>query len=69
VGFISRTDGIARFNKIISYLETADRFHGAWPHWINGNTGKVVPFGSNDDGADIVETSYMIHGLIALHNT
>jgi hypothetical protein len=65
-GFISRSDGITRFNKIISFLETADRFHGSWPHWMNGNTGKVVPFGVNDDGADIVETSYMIHGLIAL---
>jgi hypothetical protein len=65
-GFISRSDGITRFNKIVSFLETANRFHGAWPHWINGNTGIVVPFSTNDDGADIVETAYMIHGLIAL---
>lgn len=65
-GFISRTDGITRFNKIISFLETADRFHGVWPHWMNGNTGKVVPFASNDDGADIVETAYMVQGLITV---
>jgi hypothetical protein len=65
-GFISRANGIARFLKIVSFLETCDRFHGAWPHWINGSTGKVVPFGTNDDGADIVETSYMVHGLLAL---
>src|SRR5258706_9063252 len=65
-GFISRSDGITRFNKIVSFLETCNRFHGAWPHWINGATGKVVPFGTNDDGADLVETSYMIHGLLAL---
>ncbi len=65
-GFIPRSDGITRFNKIVSFLETCDRFHGAWPHWINGATGKVVPFGTNDDGADLVETSYMIHGLLAL---
>ncbi len=65
-GFISRSDGITRFNKIISFLETADRFHGAWPHWMNGNTGKVVLFGTNDNGADIVETSYMIQGLLTL---
>lgn len=31
-GFIPRADGIARFNKIVTFLETADRFHGAWPH-------------------------------------
>lgn len=65
-GFISRSDGITRFNKIISFLEKADRFHGAWPHWVNGATGKVVPFGAKDDGADIVETSYMIQGLLTL---
>ena len=65
-GFISRTSGMTLFNKIVSFLETADRFHGAWPHWINGNTGHVVPFSPNDDGADIVETSYMIHGLLTL---
>ncbi len=65
-GFIPRADGIARFNKIISFLEKADRFHGAWPHWMDGNTGKVIPFSNNDDGADLVETSYMVQGLITL---
>jgi len=65
-GFIPRTDGVTRFNKIVSFLETTNRFHGAWPHWMNGNTGKVEPFGVNDNGADLVETSFMIHGLIAL---
>jgi hypothetical protein len=65
-GFISRADGIARFNKIISYLEKADRFHGAWPHWINGASGKVVPFSANDDGADLVETAYMAQGMLTL---
>jgi len=33
---------------------------------MNGTTGKVVPFGVNDDGADIVETSYMIQGLLSV---
>jgi hypothetical protein len=65
-GFISRSNGIAHLRKIVSFLETADRFHGAWPHWIDGSTGKIVPFSANDNGADIVETSYMIQGLLAL---
>jgi hypothetical protein len=65
-GFIPRADGIARFTKIISFLETADRFHGAWPHWINGSTGKIIPFSTNDDGADLVETSYLAQGLITV---
>jgi hypothetical protein len=62
--FITRNEGVARLNKIISFLETADRFHGAWPHWINGSTGKVIPFSENDNGGDLVETAFMIQGLI-----
>lgn len=65
-GFISRSDGVARFKKIVTFLETADRFHGAWSHWVNGSTGKVVPFSANDDGADLVETAYMVQGLLTV---
>lgn len=65
-GFISRADGIGRLDKILSFLETCDRFHGAWPHWLNGSTGKTVPFSSTDNGGDLVETSYMIQGLLAM---
>lgn len=65
-GFISPAEGIERFKKIITFLEKADRFHGAWSHWIDDNTGKVVPFGKRDDGADIVETSFLIQGLLCV---
>ncbi len=65
-GFISRPAGIAQFDKIISFLETADRFHGAWPHWLSGTTGKIIPFNANDDGADLVETSFMVQGLLTV---
>jgi len=62
--FITREQGIARFEKILTFLETADRFHGVWPHWWNGETGKVKPFGKYDDGGDLVETSFMMQGLL-----
>ena len=65
-GFITRRQGLERFEKIVHFLETADRFHGAWPHWWNGETGKVRPFGRNDDGGDLVETSFMIQGLLCV---
>ncbi len=65
-GFISRSDGLARLDKILSFLETCDRFHGVWPHWINGATGKTQPFSSRDNGGDLVETSYMIQGLLTV---
>jgi len=65
-GFITRQEGIDRLETIVHFLESdADRFHGAWSHWLNGTTGSVIPFSSNDDGGDLVETSYMAMGLIA----
>jgi len=63
-GFITRSEGIIRLQKVLNFLQSADRFHGAWPHWMNGSTGKVVPFGTKDDGGDLVETAFMIQGLL-----
>ncbi len=64
-GFITRTEGLERIQKIVTFLTTkADRFHGAFPHWLNGTTGKVQPFSANDNGADLVETSFLLEGLI-----
>lgn len=63
--FITRAEGLARMQKIVSFLKnTAQTFHGAFPHWLNGSNGKVVPFSPKDDGADLVETSYLMAGLI-----
>jgi hypothetical protein len=65
-GFISRAECLMRLDKILSFLETCDRFHGVWPHWLNGVTGKTVPFSPTDNGGDIVETSYMLQGLLSM---
>lgn len=64
--YISRQEGVDQLSKILHFLETADRFKGAWPHWWNGETGKVKPFGRKDNGGDLVETSYMLQGLLCL---
>ncbi|MBE7178422.1 MAG: beta-glucosidase [Mucilaginibacter polytrichastri] len=64
--FITRQQGLKRFEKIVSFLEKADRFHGAYPHWINGETGKVKPFGQKDNGGDLVETSFLFQGLLCV---
>ena len=64
--FISRSQGVDRLNTIVDFLTTADRFHGAWPHWMNGNTGATIPFSANDNGADLVETAFMIQGLLTV---
>jgi len=64
-GFITREEGLTRFQRIVTFLQKADRFHGAWPHWLFGETGKVKPFSPKDNGADLVETSYLVQGLLA----
>ncbi len=64
--FITRQQGLRRLQKIIRFLETADRFHGAWPHWWYDGNGKVKPFGKKDNGGDLVETSYMIQALLCV---
>lgn len=68
-GFITREEGVQRLNTIVNFLQgRADRFHGVWPHWLNGSTGKTRPFSTNDDGGDLVETAFMIQGLITVRN-
>lgn len=66
--FITREAAVARMHKISDFLLNSDRFHGAFPHWYHGSTGKVQPFSADDDGGDIVETSFMAQGLIAARN-
>lgn len=64
--FITRAEGLARMQKIVGFLKnTAQKFHGAFPHWLNGTTGVVIPFSTKDDGADLVETSYLMAGLLS----
>jgi hypothetical protein len=65
-GFVTRNEAFARFSRIVEFLKKSDRFHGAWSHWIYGETGKVKPFSPKDNGADIVETAYLMQGLLAV---
>lgn len=67
-GYVTREEGLARMERIVSFLEKADRFHGAYPHWWYGDTGKVKPFGQKDNGGDLVETAFLIQGLLAYTN-
>lgn len=64
-GYITRDQGVERMLKILNFLKNnADKFHGAFSHWLNGSTGAVIPFGQYDDGGDIVETSFLIQGIL-----
>jgi exo beta-1,2-glucooligosaccharide sophorohydrolase (non-reducing end) len=65
-GFVPREQVVDRMLRITSFLAHADRYHGAWPHFLSGSTGKLLPyFGLYDDGADLVETSFLMQGLLA----
>ncbi len=64
--FITRQQGVQQVNKVVTFLEKADRFHGAWSHWVDGNTGKVIPFSAKDNGGDLVETSFLVQGLLTV---
>lgn len=63
---ITREQVVHRFQQIVAFLERADKFHGAFPHFLDGTTGKAEAFfGPRDNGADLVETSFLAQGLLA----
>ena len=62
--WVSR-DSASRFLlKMVTFLTRADSYHGVFPHWLNGATGKTIPFSRKDDGADLVESSFLFQGLL-----
>lgn len=64
-GFKTRAEVVTRLQTMVSFLRnTAQKFHGAFSHWMDGSTGAVIPFSPNDNGADLVETSFLIQGLL-----
>ncbi|HYL01412.1 MAG TPA: glucoamylase family protein [Steroidobacteraceae bacterium] len=65
-GFITRAQGVERLTKIVDFLEHAQRYHGAWSHYMDGGTGRTMAvFGMFDNGGDLVETSFLMEGLLA----
>ena len=64
--FITREQGLERRDKIVGFLEKAPRYHGAWSHFMDGTTGQTLPvFDMFDDGGDLVETAFLMEGLLA----
>jgi hypothetical protein len=66
-GFVTRQAAAERVQRILGFFERADRFHGAWPHFLNGGTGQTIPvFGQFDNGGDLVETAFLVEGLLTV---
>lgn len=63
-GWRPRQEILDRVERIIGFLEGADRFNGVFPHFLDGTTGRVIPFMKGDDGGDIVETAFLMTGLL-----
>ncbi|MDE3213149.1 MAG: beta-glucosidase, partial [Bacteroidota bacterium] len=63
-GWLGRDTVARRLLKMLRFLYKANSYHGVFPHWMNGATGKTIPFSRKDDGADLVETSYLFEGLL-----
>ena len=62
--WITRDSAVNHLLKLVRFLGKSDKYHGVFPHWLNGATGKTIPFSSKDDGGDLVETSYLFEGLL-----
>ena len=63
-GWISRDQAVDRLLTMVRFMLKADSYHGIFPHWLHGETGRTIPFSRKDDGADLVETSYLFQGLL-----
>ncbi|MCM4157210.1 glucoamylase family protein [Gramella sp. AN32] len=63
-GFISRADAVNRLEKILDFLESVPTYHGVYSHWYMGNTAQTRPFSTKDDGGDLVETAFLMEGLL-----
>lgn len=65
-GWIARDTAAKFLLKMVKWLGKADSYHGVFPHWYNGETGKTIPFSRKDDGADLVESSFLLQGLLCV---
>lgn len=63
-GWISAEEGYKRLEEITTFIEQADKFHGAMPHWWQANNKQAIPFGTMDDGADLQETALLMQGIL-----
>lgn len=63
-GWVKRDSAARLLLKMVNFLLKANAYHGVFPHWLDGATGKTIPFSRKDDGGDLVETSYLFQGLL-----
>jgi hypothetical protein len=63
-GFLSPKEVCDRIRRIVAFLGRCERYHGVFPHFLHGGSGATIPFSTKDDGGDLVETAFLIAGLL-----
>ena len=63
-GFLPRAQVLERIHTIVTFLSRAETYHGVFPHFLHGATGAAIEFSAKDDGGDLVETSFLMAGLL-----
>lgn len=63
-GWIDRAAALSRLHGMLDFLERVPRYHGMFSHFVDGRTGQTIPFRRKDDGADLVETTFLFQGFI-----
>jgi hypothetical protein len=63
-GWVTRDAALERLGRMLELLLRARCYHGTFPHFMNGRTGESIPFSRKDDAADLVETSFLVMGLL-----
>jgi hypothetical protein len=64
-GWIPRDAALDRLFRLTLFLLNGDHYHGVVPHFMNGSTGRTIRFSRKDDGGDLVETAFLVQGLLA----
>jgi hypothetical protein len=63
-GWVTRAEATERILAMLTLLSRATCYHGAFPHFMNGRSGATIPFTRKDDAGDLVETSFLMMGLL-----
>jgi hypothetical protein len=63
-GWIERDEALARIAQILGFLESSDSYRGSFPHYYNGSTGEEFTYWQGNAGGDIVETAFLMVGLL-----
>jgi hypothetical protein len=63
-GWVARAAALERLQHMLQFLGSAPSYHGVYSHFMNTRTAETIPLFPKDDGGDLVETSFLMMGLL-----